>query len=941
MSAPVAEALDVIGRTAGWLGRDGGRNAARARYVENTLAPWAARVTEGAGDAPAAAALREAVTGFDAAPPEERSARVSRLVEALQALRASAPAVAPVAEPRAVLSPADIASALPPKIVVALPVAADAAALAAPVVPPSLVVDAVSAEARPGRESGGGERREGRRESRRDERPDDARAQGRGEGRGESRGDRRGERRGERRELSERAGAAENVSDAPASPETAPREVVVAPPPPAPEPAPPLSFPLGHPEGSGASLTTIGASLAEVASLSAVGIESVADLLCAPPAAHDRAGERLVDGVPPDGPVIVRGALRRRATRYFPAGRRHEAVVVHDRGELRCRWLGELPAELRAAKSGASVGLAGTTAADDDGLVLYEGEPLGIDGRGGDYFPRYNLPGIPEPRARALVRAALRSVEGTVQEHLPPEVIERHKLAALPATLRDVHFPSNVNRRPRQRMAFDELLQIQLGIALSRNPDRRERAVAVPASHEGVSRALAMAGWQFSDAQEAAFDAIRRDLRRPVPMDRLLQGEVGSGKGAVVRAAMTLVAEAKQAVFFCAADARSAEHHHVFALEWFRSLGIEPLLLVGPPNRVQAEAIRKGETLVIYGTHALLESPPEAKRVGLVVVEESGHYFVPDMATFTREGSRPHLLVNTPTPVPAVLALTVFGQLAVTVVDAPAGHGVETQVLAAAARDEAYAAAREALAQKRQVIVVLPFGPRGTDLLSPSEARRMAEVLEGEALKGARIAIFSGGLTAQERFRAYDDFQHRRVDVLFATTAFEEGPIVPNAAVLIAEYAEQFDLVRMHRLRNHVANGFARTACFFVRSEEVGEESAAAMELITRETDGFRVADLDVSRRGVEAVLGPEAADVPRFAWAEPAQDRETLLRARAEAFRLLALDPGLRRRSHRALANLVRARFGEEVQAGDAPPPGSAVESQGGGSRKRRRRRR
>ncbi|MBM4369491.1 MAG: hypothetical protein FJ102_24980, partial [Deltaproteobacteria bacterium] len=493
----------------------------------------------------------------------------------------------------------------------------------------------------------------------------------------------------------------------------------------------------------------------------------------------------------------------------------------------------------------------------------------------------------------------------------------------------------------RQRMAFDELLQIQLGIALSRGGERRERAVAVPAAHEGVSRALAMAGWQFSDAQEAAFDAIRRDLRRPVPMERLLQGEVGSGKGAVVRAAMTMVAESKQAVFFCAADARSAEHHHVFALEWFRSLGIEPLLLAGVPTRAQADALRKGETLVVYGTHALLDAPPEAKRVGLVVVEESGHYFVPDMAKFAGEGSRPHLLVNTPTPVPAVLALTVFGQLAVTVVDTPPGQGVDVRVQAAAARDEAYAAAREALAQKRQVIVVLPFGPRGADLLSPSEARRMAEVLAGEALKGARIAIFSGGLTAQERFRAYDDFQHRRVDVLLATTAFEEGPIVPNAAVLIAEYAEQFDLVRLHRLRNHVANGFARSACFFVRSEEVGEESAAALELITRETDGFRIADLDVSRRGVEAVLGPEAADVPRFAWAEPAQDRETLLRARAEAFRLLALDPGLRRRTHRALANLVRARFGEEVQAGDTPPPGPGTESQGGGGRKRRRRRR
>jgi ATP-dependent DNA helicase RecG len=329
------------------------------------------------------------------------------------------------------------------------------------------------------------------------------------------------------------------------------------------------------------------------------------------------------------------------------------------------------------------------------------------------------------------------------------------------------------------------------------------------------------------------------------------------------------------------------------------------------------------------------------RRVGLVVVEQSGVYGVPDLgALVERGGSRPDLLITTPTPVPSLLAMTVYGQLAMTVVESPPMRGVDTVVAAQAERAGAYEAARDAISQKRQVILVFPTR------VSPSEARRITQVLGASdgPLAGARFSIFSEGLTPQERFRAYDDFQHRRSDVLFATAAFESGPIVPNAAVLIVEYADTWDLVRLHRLRNHVANGWIRGRCFLVQSEGASAEGVALLETVAQETDGFRIADLDLARRGAAAALGPDAADVPRFAWADPAQDRDTLIRARQEAFRLLGQDPGLRRRANRALLNVVRARFGEEPIVGEVPPPGSpaaAVAAGEGGSGRRRRRRR
>ena len=943
-AAPVADALDVIGRTVHWLAGDSGRNLDRARYVETTLGRWT-QVLVGAVSGDLAgelqddlAAAQEALAGFDSASVDDRAERVARLLMAHTRIRSRlGEAVPELSSARAVLLPAGIAADLPPRLPRVEP-------------PPAPVIDLSGSESSTGAVASGEERGSNSRGP--EGRSSDARNPGARGSESRSAGDRTAGGRGEghrgehgRVEGGRGEGGRPHRGQAGSGPESREVEVEVRPPPPPPvaapppPPPPPPTFPLGHPEQSGLPVSVLGASESEVELLAAIDVQTVADLLLIPPSSLDRAGERVVDGVPPEGRVLVRGKVSRRITRISPNGRRFEITLGTDRGALVCRWLGAVPVEVLSTRSGASLGLAGRYDKDEDQAVLYEGEPLGIDGRGGDWLPRYGLAGISDLRVREWMRAALRGVDEALAEHLPPEIVERQRLAPIGLALRDVHFPSNTQRKGRARLAFDELFQVQLGMALLRTTERRDRGTAHGILHTLLSRGMTDAGWHLTDAQELAFDAIRRDLRRSAPMERLLQGDVGSGKGAVARATMALVAEEKQQVFFCASDALSAEHHHLFAGEWWASLGVEPLLLLGPPTRVQAEALRKGETLVVYGTHALLESPPEVRKLGLVVVEQSGTYSVPVLSKLEEANQRPDLLVVTPTPVPALLAMTVYGQLSMSVLARPAGCGVQTTVLGTDRRDEAYAAAREAIAAGRQVILVFPFRDARNDLLSPSEARRFADVLQQQQLPGAKILLFSGGLTPQERFRAYDDFQHRRANVLLATTAFEEGPVVPNASVIIAEYAEGFDLVRLHRLRNHVANGWAPGQCFFVQGDGATPESTAALELVAKEEDGFRIADLDLKRRGVAAALGESAVDIPRFAWSDPAEDRDTLTRARQEAFRLLAADPGLRRRQNRPLLNLVRSRFGEEPALSDgAPPPPSSAE---GNSRRRRRRRR
>ncbi len=899
MNPTAVDALDVLCRTLNFLLRDPPTSLARARFVEGNLTPWAARL---AGAVPTeleddVVAVRVALAGFDESPPSERLERVRAMAALLQTVRSHVGETVPHAhEAVAVLLPAGIASDLPPVTPrVELPPAPVLDLTGEGPWPEELAATAATPAAEP-RSAAAPRSRHGRdRQRRRSEEPEVA-----------------------------------VVNTEPPPP------VVVAPPPPPPPPPPPL-FPLGAPEGTGVGLAVLGASEEEVEHFAHHEVHTVADLLLVAPTALGRAGERLVEGVAPEGAVLLRGSVSRRFTHITPTASRFELTLHTDRGDVCCRWLGAVPAEVKGARGGGQLGLVGRYEPGEGGATLHDAEPLGIDGRGGDWLPRYEVPGVEAPRTRQLMRAALRGVDGQLLDHLPLEVVERHKLTSLALALRDVHFPSNLQGRGRVRLAFDELFQVQLGLALLRAPERRERGAAHSVQHGLTSRALSLGGWRLNDGQEAAFDTIRRDLRRTAPMERLIQGDVGSGKGGVVRAAMTVIAEEKQQVFFCAADALAAEHHHLFAADWWRSIGIETVLLLGAPTRAQAEAIQKGETLVVYGTAALLTTPPAVRKLGLVVVEQSGTFSPPDLTKLDPAAPRPDLLVVTPTPVPALVAMTVYSQFTMSVVPKPPLHRVDTRVLAPAQRDEAYAAAREALAAGRQVILVFPFRSGRTDLLSPSEARRMAEALTAQQLPGARVSLFSGGLTPQERFRAYDDFQHRRSDVLLATTAFEEGPIVPNASVIIVEYAEGFDLVRLHRLRNHIASGWVAGSCFLVQSDDAGAEVAARLELVASEDDGFRIADLDLAHRGVSAALG-ENADVPRFAWADPAQDRDMLARARQEAFKLLSLDPGLRRRQHRPLLNLVRTRFGEEPQAQDAAPPPPVT---GDGSARRRRRRR
>ncbi|MCB9778364.1 MAG: hypothetical protein H6742_07360 [Alphaproteobacteria bacterium] len=698
-------------------------------------------------------------------------------------------------------------------------------------------------------------------------------------------------------------------------------------------------LPLVHDDRGGRGLDTVeGISSDVIAALDEQGISTVGDLLLTPPADFDRR-PMYREGEAPEEEVMVRGTVRSVCTRLSPGVARRE-VVLELRGgaTVVARWMGPWPRGFSGWHEGVELALVGELTEDDTGLALYEAEPVGVDGRGSGWLATYEIDGVAERDMRDAVARSLVTIVDLLRDHMPAAIVERHRLMTIDEALRDAHFPANTTRRGRARLAFEELFLLQLGLALRGGRARPPRGIGHRALHGLVGQLDLQHNIVLDDGQERAFAEIRRDLVRKTPMARLLQGDVGAGKSMIALLSGVVVAENKAQVAFVCPDSLTAERRFLFAEPLLRSLGINPLLVNGKVGHAQADAIRRGEALIVYGTDELLQKSVEWRRLGLVVAEERDRYGTIQPEQLPGKSHRPDLLVVTTAPVPASLSFSVYGEFDVSVVPRRSGARAVPRVFSADQRAEAYELVARQLEQGHQAYVAFPAAP-GRDLLGPDDARRFAQAIGKEYLSDPRIAVYSSAMSRDERFRVFDDFRHRRIDVLVSTTFIEDAPAVANATAMVVEHADKDSLIRLHRLRGHLQHG----TCAFVLGDGAGEEGRRLVDLACEEADGYRLAELDLQQRGLEALLGDRAEEAPDLAWADPPQDRALLLRAREEAFELLAQDPELRR-AH-ALGPALHSRWGdwlgEEVVPGGEGGEGKGGRKGRGGRRRRRRRRR
>jgi ATP-dependent DNA helicase RecG len=513
---------------------------------------------------------------------------------------------------------------------------------------------------------------------------------------------------------------------------------------------------------------------------------------------------------------------------------------------------------------------------------------------------------------------------GDAIEPLPSELRCRRALCGAAEALRAAHFPVSEEEaeEARRRLAFEELLLYQAALAQRRSSHRASRP-APPLEPAGdlTARWLDSLPFEPTAGQRSAFAELDADLAAGAPMQRLLMGEVGSGKTVVALYAMLRALEAGHQAALMAPTETLAEQH---AATLDRLLASEPLpfaLLTGAtPAAQRREALGRlesGELGLVVGTHALIEPAVRFARLAVCVVDEQHRFGVRQRAALDAKGPRgmaPHVLHMTATPIPRTLSLTAYGDLDVTALrELPAGRGpVQTWLVEEDRRAGSYEFLRERLREGRQAYVVCPLVSESEKLQARAATEEARELAAGE-LRGFDVGVLHGQMSSAAKQEAMAAFAAGRTDVLVATTVIEVGIDVPNATVMLIEGAERYGVSQLHQLRGRIGRGEHESQCLlFV--EEAGELARRRLEAVAAERDGFRLAEVDLSLRGEGEILGTRQHGLPRFAVAELPEDSSALLAAREEVLAMLARHGSLDAPALGPLLDAARRRFGGEA---------------------------
>jgi ATP-dependent DNA helicase RecG len=647
--------------------------------------------------------------------------------------------------------------------------------------------------------------------------------------------------------------------------------------------------------------------------LARLGVRTAGDLLLHLPMRYEdrRAFARVADlrpgmRVSVSGEVVVAGLRRaRRLTIY-------EVRLDDGSGRLKAVFFNQpyLRETLPRGRKVVLFGLVEPDAAGSRVLVMRSPQYELVEGdehggiHTGRLVPVYEKLGplTVKPLRRVLAHLAAQ-VPASLEDPLPPELRARLGVVPRGEALRRVHLPGgedaleplNAFRSPGHvRLILEELLLFQLGLARRRSGVRAERRRAAfevtAAARESVKRILP---FPLTGAQKRVLREIADDLRSPHPMNRLVQGDVGSGKTMVALLGMVIVLENGHQAAFMAPTEILAEQHF---LTLRRLLGRCPyrleLLTSAVKGKQRAAALARiasGEAQVVVGTHALIQEGVAFHRLGLAVADEQHRFGVLQREDLRRKGHDADVLVMTATPIPRTLALTAYGDLDVSVVDEkpPGRTPIRTLLRPASERREVVDLVQAAVAAGRQAYVVYPLVEE-SEKLEDVRAATEASQEWAAALPGARVGLLHGRMKSAEKEEAMAAFSRGETQVLVSTTVIEVGVDVGNATVMVIEHAERFGLAQLHQLRGRVGRGAGASTCVLLAHGRLSEVARARLDVMVRTEDGFAIAERDLEIRGPGDFFGTRQWGMPAFRVAHLLRDRDLLERARVEAFRLV-----------------------------------------------------
>ena len=519
--------------------------------------------------------------------------------------------------------------------------------------------------------------------------------------------------------------------------------------------------------------------------------------------------------------------------------------------------------------------------------------------------------GLNSRALRKLVYRMFKEHGLAIPEVLPEAVRERYGLMDGNVALRAVHFPKDVAERGRavRRLKFEEFFFLQLLLALTKGKQERRPGVVLDGVGHNTRVFLdEVLPFDLTGAQQRVLDTIAADTASGRQMNRLVQGDVGSGKTVVGVAAMLMAVDAGYQAAFMAPTEILTEQHYANIRRFLEPLGLKAHLLIGGQRKALREEIlaeiADGTAHVVVGTHAVIEDKVQFQNLGLAVVDEQHRFGVVQRAKMFKKGQRPHVLMMTATPIPRSLAMTVYGDLDVSAIDElPAGRKpIDTRVYSEKRREEMLDFVKKQLREGRQAYVVYP-------LVEESESETLADVKDAEngaaelmeQLRPYRVDLVHGRMFSYEKDEAMDRFKSGETDVLVATTVIEVGVDVPNATVMVIEHAERFGLSQLHQLRGRVGRGADQSYCFLMASYKRTADAEERLEAMASTTDGFEISEIDLTLRGAGDFFGTRQSGLPDLKIGDLVKDAEILSEAREAAFALAEGDPQLAAPEHAA----------------------------------------
>jgi len=530
--------------------------------------------------------------------------------------------------------------------------------------------------------------------------------------------------------------------------------------------------------------------------------------------------------------------------------------------------------------------------------------------------PLYPVPeGLSEKLLRSLVFQVLgnRSVQWT--DVIPATLLEKLGLRGKPWSVQTFHFPESLMaaEQARQHLSFEEFLVLETALMMLHKKLRKNKKTHRFSLLRNLLTPFRQGlGFEFTAAQKRVIREIFDDLLSPYPMYRLLQGDVGSGKTIVALSAMLLAAEnGGQAVLMVPTEILAEQHSLTFE-RFLRGLDIRWALLTGRQTAAEKKRIiseiQTGRISLLIGTHALLQKNVHFKNLLLAVVDEQHRFGVEHRSLLRAKGDRPDILVMTATPIPRTLAMTLYGDLDVSVLDGlPPGRIPTTTTHVPEA--EAYAHIRRTAAAGQQAYLVYPL-VRESDKLELKAVVEEASALQNGVLRDLHVGILHGQMPPRDKESVMQNFREGKLDVLIATSIIEVGIDVPNATLMVIQHAERFGLATLHQLRGRVGRGQMPSSCLLI-AETRSEEARRRIEAMVHTTDGFRLSEEDLSMRGPGEVLGTMQHGMPLFRAGHLIRDARLIQQARHEAATLVQDDPELRRPDHAALRQAVVAEYG------------------------------